>query len=298
MRVDPDYLRNLSSAVSSSSYTEQRLTAQLSSGLRVGTLSDDPVAASANVSLSSAISRADSFVQTSSREQGRLQAADSTLGEVVTQVTKALTLATEAGNGTLNAANLSAVSKQITSIRDDVVSLANTSYSGSYLFSGSQGTTQPFTLDSSTDPATVTYRGDSVAQKLVTAQGQTISVDSSGSTIFQNGNGDLLAALNQLTSQLQAGNTDGIAAATTALSAGLAQVSNGRAVLDGSLNALTSASGYAGTQESVLKAQQTSLLAADPAEVATDLQTSEVQHQALLSVIASLGKNNLFDYLK
>ena len=298
MRVDPNYLSNLSSAVSSSSLTEQRLTAELSSGLRVSSLSSDPVAVSSNVFLSASISRTDSFVQTASLEQGRLQAADSTLGEVVTQVTKALSLATEAGNGTLNAANLSAVAKQISDIRDNVLSLANTSYGGTYLFSGSQGTTTPFTLDTATNPATTTYNGDSIAQKMVTSAGQTISINSSGSAIFQSSDGDLLGALNQLVGELNAGDTSGITLATTAVSAGLAAVSNGRAALDSSLSALTSSSGYANTQESLLKAQQSTLLSADPAEVATDLQTSEVQHQALLSVIAGLGKTNLFDYLK
>ncbi len=298
MRVDPNYLSNLSSAVSSSSLTEQRLTSELSSGLRVGRLSDDPVAASSNVLLSSSISRADTFVQTATAEQGRLQASDSTLGEVVTQVTKAISLATEAGNGTLNAANLGAVAKQISEIRDGVVALANTSYGGTYLFGGSQGQAAPFSLDQTTDPATTTYNGDNVAQKLVTSEGQTISFSSSGASLFQNGEGDLLGSLNQLVSGLNAGNTSGISSATTALSAGLAQVSNGRAALDSSLSALTSASGYASTQESLLKAQQSSLLSADTAEVATDLQTSEVQHQALLSVVAGLGKTDLFDYLK
>ena len=216
----------------------------------------------------------------------------------MTQVTQAISLATKAGDSTLNASDLSAIAGQVSDLRDSVVSLANTSYGGTYLFSGSQGTTKPFSLDSSTDPATVAYHGDAVTQSIQTSQGQNIAIDITGGVTFQNSGGDLLGALNQLVSQLNAGDTSGIASATAALTAGLGQLSSQRAALGNSLSALTAASGYAGTQEAQVKAQQSTLLSADPAQVATDLQTTEVQHQALLSVIASLGKTDLFDYLQ
>lgn len=298
MRVDPNYSAQLADSLNSSSATEQRLTGELSSGLRVASLSDDPVAVAANVGLSSALSRADTFVQTASREQGLLQSTDSALGEVVTQVTSAISLATQAGNGTLNADNLNAITRQVTDLRSSVVGLANSSYSGQYLFGGSQGGTAPFTLDTSTDPAVATYHGDAVTQSIQTPTGQAIAVNVSGAAVFQASGGDLLATLNQLVSDLGKGDTTAISADTASLSAALGQVSTQRAQLGGSLAALTSASGYASTQATELAAQQTTLLSANTAEVATDLQTSETQHQALLNVIAGLGKTDLFDYLK
>ena len=69
--------------------------------------------------------------------------------------------------------------------------------------------------------------------------------------------------------------------------------------MDSSLSQLTTATGYASTQEAVYTGQQSSLLSADPATVATDLKTAEVQQQALLGVTAALsGAQDLFDYLK
>lgn len=298
MRVDPHYLQNLSAAVSSSSATEERLTSQLSSGLRVSTLSDDPVSVASNALLASDIDHADTFVQTASREQSTIQAADSTLGEVVTQVTKAISLVTQAGGGNVNAANLSTAAKQVADIRDSIVSLANTSYSGTYLFSGSQGLTQPFTLDNTTDPATVTYNGDNVTQQISTSQGQKIGVSLPGSSVFQNSAGDLLGALNKLASDLAAGDTSSVSSEASALNEGLAQLTAQRATLGGSLSTLDAASGYASTQESQLRVSQSTMLSADTAQVATSLQQTELQHQALLSVIAGLSKTNLFDYLK
>ena len=46
------------------------------------------------------------------------------------------------------------------------------------------------------------------------------------------------------------------------------------------------------------KVQQSSLVSADPATVATDLQSAETQHEALLNLVATLNKGSLFDYLQ
>ena len=105
MSFDPNYLSSLAVAVDQSSNVESNLTSELSSGLRVTSLQDDPGAVANATVIGSAIARDDSYVQSSSGTQAMLQVADSTLGEVVTQVTSAMTLAVQAGDGTLNASN-------------------------------------------------------------------------------------------------------------------------------------------------------------------------------------------------
>ena len=139
MRMDPNYNATLTQAIGLSSANEQRLTTELGTGLRVSSISVDPAAAESNVQLSSAISRIDAFVQSSASQQSRLQVTDSTLGDVVTQVTSALSLAVQGGNGTLPQTALNALAAQVTEIRNNVVATANTSYAGVYLFGGSQG---------------------------------------------------------------------------------------------------------------------------------------------------------------
>ncbi len=157
MRVDPNYVTNLTAALDQSTSEEDTLTSELSSGLRVASLQDDPVAVAQSTLLGSSIAQDDTFVQTASGESSLLQATDSTLGEVVTQVTSALSLAVEGNNGGLNAGNTTTIAQQLTGIRDQVLSLANTSYQGQYLFGGRQGSTLPFTLDTSTNPAQLSY---------------------------------------------------------------------------------------------------------------------------------------------
>ena len=296
MRVDPNYVLNLSAPLSQSTAVEADLSNELSSGLRVNQLSDDPVAATQALQLSSAVSRSDTFVQTSSRESGILQVTDSTLAEVVSQLTSAVSLATQANNGTLNAENREAILNQLTGIQGQVLSLANTNYLGQYLFAGSQATTKPFTLDSS---GTATYAGDNVQQTVTTPGGQSVATNVSGSSVFQSPAGNVFSAIGSVIADLSTdpvGST--LAADSASLTTALNQVSTQRSILGNSLSRLQATSTYTQAQEANLKAQQSTLVSADASVVATQLKTSETQHEALLNVIATLGKNSLFDYLK
>lgn len=298
MQVDPNYVTKLASAIGASSAREQVLTNQLSSGLRVATLSDDPVAASSNVLLMSSMARIDAFTQSANRDQSLLQVSDSALGEVVNQVTSALTLAVSAGNSTMSAANLSAVGRQLADIRDNVLSLANTSYQGTYVFAGSQGKTQPFKLDTSTSPATASYAGDNATQSLETPDGQKVQVSVPGSGVFMASGADLMGALNRLAADVSGGVTANVKADTDALTQALANVSQQRSTIGSAMSRLTVTTGYEATQKTMLQARQSDMLSADPAAVATQLKTAEVQHQALLGVESALSQTNLFSYLK
>jgi flagellar hook-associated protein 3 FlgL len=299
MRVDPNYVANLTASLDQSTAEEDTLTSELSSGLRVATLSDDPVAVAQSMLLGSSIAADDTFVQTASSESSLLQVADSTLGEVVTQITSAVSTAVSGNDGTLNASDLSAIATQLGGIRDQILSLANTSYQGQYLFSGSQGSVKPFTLDTSTDPATVTYNGDDKVQSIQTPSGQQLQINLPGSNVFGTGATGVLGALNQLISDYSGGATSSdLTADTGALSAAMAQLSSQRSTLDSSLSRLQSASTYVQTEETELTVAQSNLVSADPATVASQLSSAETQHQALLSVISSLGSNDLFSYLE
>jgi flagellar hook-associated protein 3 FlgL len=299
MRVDPNYVSNLAAALNQSTGQENTLTSELSSGLSVASLSDGPVAVAQSTLLGSSIAKDDTFVQTASSESSRMQVTDSTLGEVVTQITSALSTAVSGNNGTLNASDLASVAQTLSGIRDQVLSLANTSYQGQYLFGGSQGSTPPFALDTSTTPATATYNGDANVQYVETPSGQKIQVNLPGSAVFGAAGSGVLGALNQLISDFSGGaTTAALTADTGALTTALGQLSSQRSTLDSALSRLQSTSTYTQTEESQLKVAQSNLVSADPAAVATQLSQAEVQHQALLSVINALGSANLFSLMK
>ncbi|MDR3725802.1 MAG: flagellar hook-associated protein FlgL [Terracidiphilus sp.] len=295
MRVDPNYISNLANALDKSQLSEQQLTSELSSGVRVNSLSDDPLASGQNVLLLNQMQKDDSFTQTSSLVTGKLQVADSALGSVVSQLTQAIALATSANNGTMNSSNLTSISNQIAGILGEVTSLANTSYQGQYIFGGTQTSTTPFT----TSGSTTTYNGDDGVNSIQTPNGQSIQLNVPGDQIFTtSGSNSVFAALNSLVADYASGTTSTSAITDTeALSTALNYVSQQRVVLDNSLSRLTDATEAVSSEKTQLTAAQTNLMQADVAQVSTQLSLSKTQQTALEDVISQLGSGSLFDKL-
>ena len=299
MRVDPHYVSGLVVSLNSSTLSEQQLTSELSSGLRVSSLSDDPVAAGQSSLLNSSISQDDTFVQTASTTQSLMQVADSTLSSVVTQLTSALSLSVSGNSGTASASDLTSLSQQLSSVRDQVVSLANTSYQGVYIFAGSKGSVRPFTIDTSTSPATTTYSGDSQASNVTTENGQLLQTTLAGSAVFMAPGADVMTALNNLVADFASGTVSSTSSTDIGiLQTALGNVSQQQTVLGSSLDRLESASTYAQIDATNRTAEVSSLVSANPATVATQLSSAETQNQALMSVIATVEKQSLFSYLQ
>jgi flagellar hook-associated protein 3 FlgL len=300
MRVDPFFVQNTLASLNQVELTQQQLTQQLSSGVSVTSLSSNPGAAAQDSTIANEMSADATFTQSSATTTGQMQVVDSTLGSLVTQMTQAISVATEGNNGTLDAANESAIAQQLAGIRNQVLSLANTTYQGVAIFAGSKTNVAPFSLDTTTSPATVTYSGDNVAPTTQTPSGSVISTSIPGDAVFGGGSGtsaNVLGILNNLIDDFSSG-TSAIAD-TEALSTSLSQVSTIRAQFDGSLNQMQSAVTYTQTQQVQLQSSEDALVQDNPAQTATDLSNAEVQRNALLNVMASISQEpNLFSYLK
>jgi flagellar hook-associated protein 3 FlgL len=303
MRVDPTYVSNLVNSLDQSQANEQQLTSELSSGVSVTSLSQNPVAAGENVLLLNQIQQDDSFTQSSNLVTGQLQVADSTLGNVVSQLTQAISLATSANNGTLNPSNVQSIGNQISGILDEVTALANTSYQGQFLFAGGQSATSPFSTSTTTTPAVTSYNGDQDVNYLVTPNGQKIQLNVPGSQIFLgSGANSVFAALNSLIADYSTGtvNTTQAVSDTEALGTALNFASQQRVLVDNSITQVTAAGEAVTSSQTQLTSAQTSLMQADVAQVSTQLSLSETQQTALEDVIAQLDStsNSLFTKLQ
>ncbi|HEY1209229.1 MAG TPA: flagellar hook-associated protein FlgL [Terracidiphilus sp.] len=302
MRVDPFYTANLVSSLDQAQASEQQLTSELSSGVRVTSLSQDPVASGENVLLLNQMQQDDSFTQSANLVTGQLQVADSALGSVVTQLTQAISLATSANNGTMNPSDVMSVGNQIAGILNEVTSLANTSYQGQYIFAGGQTATAPFATSTATTPSTTTYNGDENVNYLHTPNGQKIQLNVPGDQIFLGtASNSVFGSLNALVADYSSGTVDTTQAVkdTEALGAALNYVSQQRVTIDNSMTQVTAASDAVSNVQSQLTTAQTDLMQADIPTISTQLAQTEAQQTALISVIAQLNssQNDLFSKL-
>jgi len=301
MRADPFFLQNTLVSLNEVQYNEQQLTAELSSGVSVTSLSSNPTAAGQDSMVASEINVDDTFTQNASTTASMMQVTDSTLSGVVSQLTEAISVATEGDNGTNNSNNESAVVSELSGIRSTILGLANTSYQGVSIFAGSQGSATAFSLDTSTSPATVTYNGDSDVLSISTPTGQSVQTAIPGDQIFGGTPGNsanVLGVLSNLINDLSTGNTAAAVTDTTALGTSLNQVAAIQAQFGASMSQLNADNTYTQAQVTQLQSAQDTLVADNPAQVATSLANTETQQSALMSVMAELEKSNdLFDYL-
>ena len=297
MRINPQYIQGLVRAANQNAANQQKYSTEIATGVSVNSLADNPSAASQDFLLRSQESANDNFVQTASGVSGALQVTDTALGSVVTQITQAISLATEGNNGTLNASDLSSIANQLTGVRSEILALANTSYQGQFVFSGSQTSTQPFSLDTSTTPTSVVYSGDTVQNAIQSPSGQSFPLNVPGSLVFGSGSTGILATLNNLIASFSSGNSDIVD--TTALNSDLQGISQQRVIIDNSISGLQSASTYTQNQTTQLQSVQDTLIQANTTQVATELSSSETQGTALLDTIAALDQEpTLFTVLK
>jgi len=303
MRVDPTYITNLVGSLDAAQSNEQQLSAELSSGVSITSLSQNPVGAGQNVLLLNQIQQDDSFTESSSLVTGQLQVADSALGSVVSELTQAVSLATSANNGTMSASDVKSIGSQIAGILDEVQSLANTSYQGQYIFAGGQTGAAPFSTSTASSPAVTTYSGDEDVNDLELPNGQKIQLNIPGDQIFLgSGTNSVFGALNALVADYSSGtvNTAQAVSDTEALGTALNYVSQQRVTVDNSMTQLNAASSAVTNEKTQLTTAQTDLMQADIPTVSTQLSLAETQQTALEDVIAQLEStsNNLFTKLQ
>jgi len=299
MRVDPFYVTNLVGSLDQAQANQQQLTAELSSGVSINSLSQNPTGSGENVLLLNQIQQDDSFTQSASLVTGQLQVADSALGSVVTQLTSAISLATSANNGTLNPSDVKSVGNQISGILNEVTALANTDYQGQYIFAGGQTSTAPFSTSTSNSPAVTSYSGDESVNYLESPNGQKIQLNLPGNQVFLGSKtNSVFGALNALIADYSSGTVDTAQAVsdTEALGTALNYVSQQRVTIDNSITQITASSDAVTNVQLQLTTAHTDLMQADIPTVSTQLSLCEPQQTALEDVIAQLNssQNSLF----
>jgi len=294
MRINPDPTPDILNAIWQTQSQEQTALEQLSTGKRVNRPSDDPAAAAAEVQNQAVEGRIDQYLQSAGSLTAMFQTADSSLNSVVTSLNQAITLGTEAANGTSSTANQQQIAQQVQGILDQVVQLANTSFQGSYVFAGTNTTQAPFAQTA----GGITYNGNDGVNSVTIADGRTLQSNLPGDQIFQKSGADVLGSLQQLVTALQNGDTAGISSATSSLGGALSQVSAQRVFYGNALSQLDADQSSLNAQTLNLKAQDNTLVGADAAQAATDLSKGELANQSALAAAAKIMPMTLLDFLQ
>jgi flagellin len=114
----------------------QNTLTQLSSGSRINSGSDDAAGLALADGLHANVAALTQSAQNASAGVGMLQTADGALAQVTNLLTRAITLATEASNGTLNTNQISSADQEYQNILTEIGNIGtSTNYNGQAVFS-------------------------------------------------------------------------------------------------------------------------------------------------------------------
>ena len=294
MRVNPNLYNVILNGLQTNTQLENQAMQQVSSGQKLNAISDDPAGAASLVNLRISSSTNTQYLQNITTLTGSLNTADSALSSVVTALTSAQTLGVEGANGTVNSQNRQTLAQQVQGIQQQILSLANTTYAGQYLFSGTATTTQPYVADSNSASG-VDYQGNDSSNSVEISQGQAMPTSLPGSQLFSNSTTNVFKSLQDLQTALTS-NGD-IAGATSEVEKAITYVSTQQTFYGNSVDRLNNAKTFLTQEQMQLTENVSSVLDVDMPTAITNLSQTVTTQQALLAAAGKITQHNLFDYL-
>jgi len=183
-------LNNLNAvyAESSLNHTNNSLTSilqQLSSGSRINSGADDAAGLSLVNGLQANSQALNQSATNATEGVGLLQVADGALSQVTNLLNRAVTLATETANGTLNTSQSAAANQEYQSILSEINNIGSTTtYNQNQVFTGAAAGVGIYTGDSSTEGASI--------NDLFFASLSSATVGDSGGTVQQSSAGQFI----------------------------------------------------------------------------------------------------------
>jgi len=280
MQINPNITPNILADLQQSQSMLNSALQQVATGRSVSVPSDNPAASAAMVQNTIETGNVDQYTKNIS---------------TVLALTQAVSLGTEGANGTTNASDLKAIATQMQGILSTVVSQANASVAGGYLFGGT-GTSTPYTEDTSS-PTGYTYNGNTDATSVVVGDTLSVQVNLPGSQIFSDPSNNVLGSLSSLVTALQSGDTSGIETATSSITSAIAFIGERQAFYGNAENQLNSQDTFLQQETVSLASQATNLVGVDEATAATNLSQAETDNSAALAATAKVLPNTLLNYL-
>lgn len=278
--------RNLQTAAAELS----RLQIQGSTLNKITRPSDDPAATADALKVRAAQTANTQYSRNAADGNEWLTTVDSSLQTVTGLLRKAADLTLQGANdGSMSPAAKEAIAKELETIRDSLLSAANTEYLGRSVFAGNSDAGHAFAADYS-------FTGGSGTVERRIDDTTTVRVDADGAAVFGTGATSVFAEIDSIVSDLRAGvnvaaHVDVLNARTDSVGAQLAVTGARQSTLIDAQKSLLSA-------KVDLETQRTGIEDVDIADIVLQLKTQETVYQAALSVTSRTLQPTLMDFLR
>jgi flagellar hook-associated protein 3 FlgL len=298
--VGQQFLANLQTLDQNLATTQE----QLSSGTTINQPSDNPAELGDVLQLENELGNANQVSTNLGIVSGEVNTAESALETTTQLLTQAQSIAAQGASSTTSASSRADLSQQAEDVLSQLVSVSQTQYNGSYVFSGDQDTQPSYQLDLNSATGVDQLMTTTSTRQIQDVTGVTFADALTAQQIFDDRNPDgspaadnVFAAVNSLRVALANNDQTGINNAVTSLQSASNYLSQQLAFYGGVQNQITNATDVAQKFQLQYQTDLGNLKDTNVASAAVSLSEEQASLQAATQSEASMPRTTLFDFL-
>jgi flagellar hook-associated protein 3 FlgL len=293
MRVSTNYqFETMRSKMNTAGDNYRVAQQRVSSGKRINSLSDDPRGLSDVLSMRGVKASIEQYKTNLDRASSWLKTTESSLSETANLLNRANSLAISGASATTSMDARRAMAVEVQTIRDQVLSLANSKGpTGGYLFAGTTTDKQPFNITTTG----IAFQGNSGAMKVEASASDSVTINADAQQLFTT----LYTTLDQLKTNLEGGSTTTISGVSIkAVQDGISLLNNVRGDVGTRAKSVESFQNDHSRRIEELTTSISNLEDVDLSQAIMEYKSAETAYQASLQVMSQGFGLSLLNYLK
>ena len=277
----------------------QQAQLELTTGLKINSVSDSPYQIPELMATHQQLDQVQQTDTNLTLVQSEVNTGETSVQSAVTLLEQAQSLTSEGEPSTTSATTRTQIAGQLGDILNQLVSLANTTSGGRYIFSGDSDQTPPYTIDlTQTNPISA-YAGATSTRLIQSSDGSVFPVALTAQDIFDSSNpqNNVFQSINNARVALLNNDQTGIDASISTLQSSDTYLNTQLAFYGDTQDSITAGLTYGGTLTTQLQTQLSGIQDADSTQAITQLLQSSTEQQAALQSEAQIPRTSLFQYL-
>jgi len=277
----------------------QRAQTELTTGLKINTVSDAPDQISSLLQTRSDLAQTQQITNNLGRVKTEVDTAEEGLQGAVSLMERVQTLGAQGSSDISSADTRQNLADELGSILQQLVSTANTTVEGRYIFSGDSDQQAPYSIDLTQSSPVSAYQGSAATRQVQAADGSSFEVAKTAQDIFDapTASDNVFLSVTNLRQALLNGDTSAVSSALADVQSASGYLNQQLAFYGTVQDRVASATDFAQTYTTQLQTQLSGIQDADEAEAITELTQAQTQQQAALVSRAQIPRTSLFDFL-
>jgi len=273
---------------------------QVSSGLRMQSVADDPDQVSALLEVKAQIAHNSQLKYNLGRVQTEVNAAESAINTAATLMDRVRQIAAQGASSTTTVDTRTQLAGQVKDIITEMFGLTQTQVEGRYVFSGDSDQTAPYlNVDLTQSNGIGAYQGSSATRQVEHPNGSIFSISYTAVQVFDSGGSStsVFQSLTALYNDLQSSNIAGLATDADNIGTAASFLDGQQARYGEIQNQVSDAISAQQKLDTQLQTQLSNTQDADSVSAITELQKESVAQQAALQAHAALPRTSLFSFI-